>query len=219
MTPPERHLPSQRLAMALLRYSWARYYHTDLQRFISEDPLEFDTGDVNLYAYAGNSPINFIDPLGLVTEPVPLMTVRDPFDPVGATRAGVPHRGVDLRRPKGTCVVATDDGKVIKINPESAGGAGGNEIVVRNFTGAIVVYSHTAPAIGIVQGAQVQEGRPIGVTDYGSGTAKGRPHLHYMYLPQYAKAPAYVDPIAHHLAEANPYPAGTSCQPKSKSAK
>ena len=85
--------------------------------------------------------------------------------------------------------------------------------------GSPVLFRHTAPATGIVQGAQVKEGTPIGVTDYGSGTAKGRPHVHYQYLPQHAKPPAYVDPIAHHLAEANPYPAGTSCQPKSKSAK
>src|SRR5712664_5014386 len=30
----------------------ARYYNPQLQRFISEDPIEFSGGDVNLYAYA-----------------------------------------------------------------------------------------------------------------------------------------------------------------------
>jgi len=44
---------------------WARYYHPGLQRFISEDPIGFGGGDVNLYAYVGNSPTNFDDPLGL----------------------------------------------------------------------------------------------------------------------------------------------------------
>lgn len=33
--------------------------------FISEVPLGFGGGDVNLYAYVKGSPINFIDPLGL----------------------------------------------------------------------------------------------------------------------------------------------------------
>ncbi len=42
----------------------ARYYNPQLQRFISEDPLEFRGGDANLYAYVWNSPLNFIDPFG-----------------------------------------------------------------------------------------------------------------------------------------------------------
>jgi hypothetical protein len=42
----------------------ARYYHPTLQRFISEDPIEFASGDVNLYAYVGNRPTDTTDPLG-----------------------------------------------------------------------------------------------------------------------------------------------------------
>ena len=48
-----------------LYYYRARYYHPGLQRFISEDPIEFAAGDVNLYAYVGNSPLVFVDQLGL----------------------------------------------------------------------------------------------------------------------------------------------------------
>jgi RHS repeat-associated protein len=47
------------------RYCRARYYHPDLQRFISEDPIEFDGGDSNLYVYVANDPLGFVDPLGL----------------------------------------------------------------------------------------------------------------------------------------------------------
>jgi RHS repeat-associated protein len=47
------------------RYCRARYYHPSLQRFISEDPIEFASGDVNLYAYVSNDPLDFVDPLGL----------------------------------------------------------------------------------------------------------------------------------------------------------
>ncbi len=47
------------------RYSWARYYHPGLQRFISEDPIGFTGGDVNLYAYVQNAPVGYRDPLGL----------------------------------------------------------------------------------------------------------------------------------------------------------
>jgi RHS repeat-associated protein len=46
-------------------YYRARYYHPALQRFISEDPIEFAAGDTNLYVYVDNSPTDFIDPTGL----------------------------------------------------------------------------------------------------------------------------------------------------------
>jgi RHS repeat-associated protein len=46
-------------------YMRARYYDPAVKRFISEDPLGFDGGDLNLYAYCGNSPVMGVDPLGL----------------------------------------------------------------------------------------------------------------------------------------------------------
>lgn len=46
----------------------ARYYHPELSRFISEDPIGFEGGDINLFAYVGNDPINHVDPLGLLLD-------------------------------------------------------------------------------------------------------------------------------------------------------
>lgn len=48
-----------------LYYYNARYYDPEMGRFISEDPIGFNGGDVNLYAYVGNNPVNFVDPWGL----------------------------------------------------------------------------------------------------------------------------------------------------------
>ena len=48
-----------------LSFYRARYYNPAIGRFISEDPIGFDSGDVNLYAYVANDPINLIDPSGL----------------------------------------------------------------------------------------------------------------------------------------------------------
>lgn len=42
----------------------ARYYSPALQRFLSEDPLQFATGP-NFYQYAFNDPVAFEDPIGL----------------------------------------------------------------------------------------------------------------------------------------------------------
>ena len=43
-------------------YLRARYYSPKIQRFISEDPIK---DGINWYAYCGNNPVMFVDPLGL----------------------------------------------------------------------------------------------------------------------------------------------------------
>ncbi len=48
-----------------LHYYRARHYDAGLQRFVSEDPLGFEGGDSNLFAYVRNTPANAKDPLGL----------------------------------------------------------------------------------------------------------------------------------------------------------
>jgi RHS repeat-associated protein len=48
-----------------LYYLRNRYYSPGLQRFISEDPIEFGGGDANLYSYVLNNPVLYTDPSGL----------------------------------------------------------------------------------------------------------------------------------------------------------
>jgi RHS repeat-associated protein len=55
-----------------LQFNRARYYSPDFGRFISEDPLGSAAGDLNLYAYVGNSPLNAVDPSGMISIAVPL---------------------------------------------------------------------------------------------------------------------------------------------------
>jgi RHS repeat-associated protein len=45
-------------------YYRARYYDPQIGRFISEDPIGV-RGGINFYVYAANSPVDFVDPLGL----------------------------------------------------------------------------------------------------------------------------------------------------------
>jgi len=47
-----------------LYYYRARYYHPTLQRFIRQDPIGFESNDVNLYDYVLNDPVNFYDSTG-----------------------------------------------------------------------------------------------------------------------------------------------------------
>jgi RHS repeat-associated protein len=191
-----------------LYYYRARYYHPGLQRFVSEDPIRFADGDVNLYAYVLNAPTVYIDPLGLVTMPAPGPPI--PLQGFGVPRVGRRHKGIDLRSRTGTCIVASDAGTIVKINDESSRGPGGNEIVMRTTAGDTVLYSHTVPLPGLHPGSFIQEGQGIGRSDYGSGTAANRPHLHYGWWPR--GEADYVDP-APHLSGASAYPGEAACPP------
>lgn len=48
-----------------LYYYRARYYDPVARRFVSQDPLKFDSGDFNFYRFVNNSAANWIDPFGL----------------------------------------------------------------------------------------------------------------------------------------------------------
>jgi RHS repeat-associated protein len=42
----------------------ARYYDPKVGRFVTKDPIGFAGGDVNLFGYTKNNPVNFNDPIG-----------------------------------------------------------------------------------------------------------------------------------------------------------
>ena len=47
-----------------LHYNWHRYYDPSIGRYLRSDPIGFFGGDVNLFAYVLNNPVNAIDPDG-----------------------------------------------------------------------------------------------------------------------------------------------------------
>lgn len=51
-----------------LHYYRARYYDPMDGRFVSKDSISFAGGDVNLYGYVQNNPVNWIDPDGLTRQ-------------------------------------------------------------------------------------------------------------------------------------------------------
>ncbi len=51
-----------------MHYYRGRYYSAVLQRFVSQDPMDFAGGDTNLYAYVANGPTNDVDPSGQCPE-------------------------------------------------------------------------------------------------------------------------------------------------------
>jgi len=77
-----------------LYYYRARYYHPVLQRFLSEDPIEFAGGDVNLYAYVLNNPVNLTDPDGRIIAQVIGGGIGAVFGAVVAAKAGQDFSGI-----------------------------------------------------------------------------------------------------------------------------
>ena len=50
-------------------YYRARYFDPSVGRFLSNDPIAFAASDSNLFRYVNNSPINGLDPSGLIEIP------------------------------------------------------------------------------------------------------------------------------------------------------
>lgn len=59
----------------------ARAYDPSTGRFLQEDPIHFAAGDLNLYRYVANNPVNLTDPSGLFTG-VTLLDIFFPPDPL-----------------------------------------------------------------------------------------------------------------------------------------
>jgi RHS repeat-associated protein len=78
-TAPNQFLYTARNAdseTGLLFYR-ARYYSADTGRFLSEDPLRFESGP-SFYVYVGNHSLNFSDPTGLQRQPIGTGTQSGP---------------------------------------------------------------------------------------------------------------------------------------------
>ena len=67
-----------------LHYNWHRYYDPDTGRYLSPDPIGLD-GGLNLYAYVGNDPVNWIDPEGLYAGATTLIVIPEPSTTAAGT--------------------------------------------------------------------------------------------------------------------------------------
>jgi len=85
------------------------------------------------------------------------------------------HQGTDFAAPKGTPVMASGDGTIIRAR---WCGGGGNCVKIRHNSSYTTIYAHMHKfAAGIKEGVRVKQGRIIGYV--GSTGMSTGPHLHY----------------------------------------
>jgi RHS repeat-associated protein len=107
-------------------YARARDYDPVVGRWLQRDPIKFEGGDTNLYAYVGNDPVNYVDPSGLDRE-----IIRDPtgytHDVLHLFTPGVPNSDVYIEFGPGVNVgkdqAASDVTGVVTISPNRPRGS------------------------------------------------------------------------------------------------
>lgn len=89
--------------------SWHRFYDPSIGRYISADPIGL-AGGINLYAYVGGDPVNWVDPWGLIPKEAEYAP-QYPGTPAGCTQY-CSDRGLDYlsytpniwSKTQGTCL-------------------------------------------------------------------------------------------------------------------
>ena len=109
--------------------------------------------------------------------------LRDNFD---ERRGNVPHEALDIMAPRGTAVVAVDDGTIAKLFKSVAGG-----ITIYQFDPSKTLayyYAHLDRyAPGLEAGGKVRRGQVIGYVGSTGNARADAPHLHFTV---YALGPA-----------------------------
>lgn len=105
--------------------------------------------------------------------------VRDPF--TGTVKW---HQGIDLAAPRGTSVLATADGLVVRVRKDKKWG---RTVRLKHGSSFVTVYAHLG-TVSVRRGARVKRGQEIGTIGT-SGLTTG-PHLHYEVI----KDREHVDP-------------------------
>jgi len=148
-----------------------RHYSPETGRFLSEDPIRFAGGDVNLYKYAYNNALKFNDPYGWWSCPTE-GCIRG-TDPQGNGAFGSPrsggrtHAGIDYSGGGGSSVTAPMSGWVEVVDDGIR--------ITRKVEGLNMSYSmrllHINPTV--VHGQYITEGARVGTVQDLTGSMPG----------------------------------------------
>jgi len=113
--------------------------------------------------------------LGLPVEGMHVASLRDTFS---EARDGHPHEALDILAPRGTRVLAVDDGRVVKLFSSARGG-----MTVYQFDPTetfCYYYAHLdAYASGLRESDALRRGAPVGYVGTTGDAPRDTPHLHF----------------------------------------
>jgi murein DD-endopeptidase MepM/ murein hydrolase activator NlpD len=105
--------------------------------------------------------------------------LRDTFDE--GRDAGRVHRALDILAPRGTPVLAADDGRVLRVRKNALGG---NTVYATDPAGRVVYYYAHLDAYrpGLAEGATIARGDLLGTVGTTGNAPKDTPHLHFQVM-------------------------------------
>jgi peptidoglycan LD-endopeptidase LytH len=110
---------------------------------------------------------------------VAVSQLRDTFDE--GRDVGRVHRALDILAPRGTPVLAADDGRVLRVRPNALGG---NTVYATDPGGQVVYYYAHLDAYqpGLAEGATLARGDVLGTVGTTGNAPKDTPHLHFQVM-------------------------------------
>jgi len=118
---------------------------------------------------------SLLRPLAIPVEGVRLADLRDTFD---EGRPGHRHEAIDIAAPRGTRVLAVDDGTLVKLFASVPGG-----LTIYQFdpeSRFAYYYAHLDRyADGLREGMRLRRGDVIGYVGTSGNAARDAPHLHF----------------------------------------
>lgn len=126
----------------------------------------------------GDADLSLLRPRAL-TLPVQGISAAQLTDTYSQARAaGTPHEAIDIMAPRGTPVLAVEDGKVAKLFLSKPGG-----VTIYQFdpgSNYAYYYAHLDRyAEGITEGASLRKGQVIGYVGSTGNASPDAPHLHF----------------------------------------
>jgi len=119
-----------------------------------------------------------VAPLRRLAVPVEGVRAADLRDTFGDGRPGHRHEAIDIAAPRGTAVLAADDGTVVKLFTSVPGG-----LTIYQFdpdSRYAYYYAHLDRyADGVVEGMKVRRGDVIGYVGTTGNAPPDAPHLHF----------------------------------------
>ena len=125
--------------------------------------------------------VNYILGRGLLV-PVAGVAVSQLTDTFDEGRdGGRVHRALDILAPRGTPVLAADDGRVLRVRPNALGG---NTVYATDPAGRVVYYyAHLdAYRAGLAEGQTIARGDVLGTVGTTGNAPKDTPHLHFQVM-------------------------------------